>query len=759
MTKLIINLIKKLLALVFILILCLSLVLAIIISTVDINQYREQIIQTVEKQTGRHFKIDGELKLAYSFIPTLLIEKASFGNPEWASSRDMVKIKRLEIEMALMPLLDKHVSINRIVLDSPEIFLETNKQGKRSWILDTKKPEQGKKEQPTAEKKSKNMPATLPATLNISEVQISNGLLNHRDAASKSSQKIVIKNFKAVSDGMKEPMDISLNASVNSIPIVIAGNTGSLTSLTANEEYAVNIEGLLGKAKISISGKVKRPLQLQGIKARVQTDLKSLSSLDMIAKKPLPNVGPVHLTADVARDKKILYFEKLQGELAKIKISAKGKIKEPYKLKGVELQTSLEADSLTDLTRPFKLKKIPPTGPVQASALVSDTKNGIKFSKFNMQVDKSDLRGTVQISMEKRPALYATINANNIDLAPFLSKEKTGKKGGKLFSSKPLALAWLNKLDAKLEVNARKFKTRKNTLDNLALKLTIENGRLTTTSLKAVLAEGSLSGNIIVDASKPQKIWVNTLINIYQLLPEKLSNLKGEITGGRTDIFIRAKGNGKSVAEIMANLDGQLLVKVGKGNIRSEKFNILDSEIISSALNALLPLPSDKSGRQMICAVTKLDIKDGLAVSDQGIALSTTRMDVVGSGVINLKEETLNIGIKPRAKEGLGISAGSLADLVRITGPISDPKITPDTLEAFKKGLSVGAAFMTGGLSLLAQGLFDLATTDYDPCGTALASGSDRTERENKLPDTVVKPSAPSGGQQESTDDRIRSHF
>ena len=71
------------------------------------------------------------------------------------------------------------------------------------------------------------------------------------------------------------PMDISLNASVNSIPIVIAGNTGSLTSLTANEEYAVNIEGLLGKAKISISGKVKRPLQLQGIKARVQTDLKS----------------------------------------------------------------------------------------------------------------------------------------------------------------------------------------------------------------------------------------------------------------------------------------------------------------------------------------------------------------------------------------------------------------------------------------------------------------------------------------------------
>jgi len=35
-------------------------------------------------------------------------------------------------------------------------------------------------------------------------------------------------------------------------------------------------------------------------------------------------------------------------------------------------------------------------------------------------------------------------------------------------------------------------------------------------------------------------------------------------------------------------------------------------------------------------------------------------------------------------------------------------------------GVSVGAAVATGGLSILAQGLFDKSTADENPCDTAL---------------------------------------
>ena len=70
----------------------------------------------------------------------------------------------------------------------------------------------------------------------------------------------------------------------------------------------------------------------------------------------------------------------------------------------------------------------------------------------------------------------------------------------------------------------------------------------------------------------------------------------------------------------------------------------------------------------------------------------------------------------------VGINLGNLAELVRLQGTFANPRIGPDTKAALKAGLSAGAAVATGGISLLAQGLFSASTADADadPCATAL---------------------------------------
>jgi len=235
----------------------------------------------------------------------------------------------------------------------------------------------------------------------------------------------------------------------------------------------------------------------------------------------------------------------------------------------------------------------------------------------------------------------------------------------------------------------------------------------------AKLLGGTLSSKISLDGSKK----VPTLdlnIDLKNIHPEQLPDLKDQITGAITDVKISAKGKGNSVSAIMAGLNGNLLVKIGKGTLKSSEADMASTDIFMETYRKLNPSSKGDDQTQIECGVIKFDIKNGIATTDKGIALATNKMNVIGSGEINLKTETLDIGVNPQAREGVGISVGQLAELVRLKGTLANPKAEIDTKAAVMAGVSAGAAVATGGLSILGQGLFDRSTADENPCDTAL---------------------------------------
>jgi hypothetical protein len=166
----------------------------------------------------------------------------------------------------------------------------------------------------------------------------------------------------------------------------------------------------------------------------------------------------------------------------------------------------------------------------------------------------------------------------------------------------------------------------------------------------------------------------------------------------------------------MAGLDGHLTVKVGKGELTDSVLGTLGTD----ALNMLNPFSGDSDKTLLECSVVNFTIKDGIATANQGIAVSTEKMNIIGNGTVNLKDETLNIDIKPEPKEGLGLNAGKFASLIKIGGTLANPTPETDLGGTLGTGASLGAAVATGGLSLLAEGLLDRATADANPCDTAL---------------------------------------
>jgi hypothetical protein len=91
------------------------------------------------------------------------------------------------------------------------------------------------------------------------------------------------------------------------------------------------------------------------------------------------------------------------------------------------------------------------------------------------------------------------------------------------------------------------------------------------------------------------------------------------------------------------------------------------------------------------------------------------------AGRVNLGSETIDLSIRPQAKGGIGV--GDLANLVKVKGTLANPSVGIDVAGAAGAAAQIGIGVMTGGLSILAKGLFDNATMEA-PCKTALGRGA-----------------------------------
>ena len=97
--------------------------------------YKQQIEAQVERATGRALKIDGPLHI--SLLPRLGVTAGDvrFANVAGSQRPDMVRLKGLQAELKIWPLLRGSVEVDRFVLVEPEFQLEIDAAGRPTWAL------------------------------------------------------------------------------------------------------------------------------------------------------------------------------------------------------------------------------------------------------------------------------------------------------------------------------------------------------------------------------------------------------------------------------------------------------------------------------------------------------------------------------------------------------------------------------------------------------------------------------------------------
>jgi len=210
----------------------------------DANELIGPIQQHFRDATGRELTIRGGAELRLSLEPKLVIDDVALGNAAWGASPQMLTAKRIEAQVALLPLLRRRVDVVRFALIEPTISLETDGKGNGNWQIGGASGEGGGA-------------ARSPGGLAFGDLTISNGTMTYRDGATGKVTNIAIETLSLHARDPQSPISAQFRGKVDDIAVSVEGDLGPLDALLQRRwPYPVTLQGDVNGQKASVKTKM-----------------------------------------------------------------------------------------------------------------------------------------------------------------------------------------------------------------------------------------------------------------------------------------------------------------------------------------------------------------------------------------------------------------------------------------------------------------------------------------------------------------------
>lgn len=517
--------------------------------------------------------------------------------------------------------------------------------------------------------------------------------------------------------------------------------SSSADGAVEGKAVSVDLQGSFAESRLSIVGDVGNLMNASGLRVDIAAETKSTRALTELAGIDVEEVGPLDLKLTLIEKNDRFNLDKIvmTARPRGARVTIKGSVQDVVDSPRPDLDVAVSAKTLRQLD-----ETLPDAGPVSLSAKVRPSGKVIEIRELVAKVGKSDLSGSATVDTGAKPlGAKAKLRAKQIDLKEFAppadkSDAPTAVEkpaGGKIFSGDPLPLDALKKFNADIELAVGRLITPKLTFDKVNVAARLENGNLTVKPAIQV-AGGTVNGIISIDArTQPAKFAMDVeakKVSIGALTKE----LRGYETskGLDSNLTMKLRGQGNSVRALMGRLDGDIRLDIGEGRLNNDVLDRVGADLLTQLIGVAVPTDEEEKTTAFKCAVVRFAIAKGDAIADETLVMETGKVLVKGGGLIDLKAEELDLGASLTPRKGIRIGAGTLSSLARVQGTLANPRLGTDLKGMAKTGARVGIAVATGGLSLLAEGLYDSATEDDQPCQTALTHQIKITPAEYKAP-------------------------
>ncbi len=491
----------------------------------------------------------------------------------------------------------------------------------------------------------------------IGRLVLEKGLVTYRDGPSGTVTKVALATLEATATSADDPLHVNMQAAINDIALKLEGQMGPL-KYAQSPDKAMQVDLRLEALGLSASIKGTAKLPTRHMDAKVEVAAADLSGLRPLAGDAVPAKAALKLSAHAKAD--------------------------------------------------------------DGNASLSD---------LQLTLGNSDLAGSISFDGSGAlPKLSADLSGKKLDLGQLLppgkdgaaKKAGAGKKSGrpgKVLPADPLPLDALKSVDANVKLALAEVVTPDLSLQNVSIAAKLSKGKLSLKPMALTMAGSAVTLSAQVDAGRKVPAVAFEMaapkLDVGRLLNETKTT---DLVQGTGNLLIKLTGQGKSVAAIAGNLNGNTSLLMNEGKVKTAAF---DAAI--GGLSAIMGMMSPEKSEWTVlnCVASRFHIKKGIATSKVLLA-DTEYSTIVGEGGMDLGKETLAMKVSPQSKS----ATLNVAVPVKIGGTFADPTYRPDELATMRRlgGLLGATLFPPAALLALA----DMGTDDDHPCLKIAKGGSQK---------------------------------
>lgn len=259
---------------------------------------RGPVNRYVSEQTGRKFEITRKLDVKLGRTTRVLVDGIEFANPSWAREPYLVKAEAAEIQIRLWPLVMGRIELPLVSLQKPELGLQIEPDGRRTWSLAKDTADESK----------------VPA---IGRLLIDQGVLTYLASAEGADIRAEVGLAAEASSDM--PLSYKAKGKWKGEPFTAQGRTGGVLQLGADTDgtFPMEIDAVAGRTRLKAAGSVTNLAEIGSIDAKFELEGRSLEDLYKLVGVVLPGTPPYKLRGQLNKQGQSWAVSQISGVLGK----------------------------------------------------------------------------------------------------------------------------------------------------------------------------------------------------------------------------------------------------------------------------------------------------------------------------------------------------------------------------------------------------------------------------------------------------------
>jgi AsmA protein len=516
--------------------------------TFDANKYKEEIADLAEAVTGRPISIAGDMDISlYPWIG-IKINDVTIENTSGFSNKTFATVGQFDVKVKIMPLLQKRLDIDKLVLHRLVLDLEMNGAGENNWSDFA-----GVSENDNAGSEFGLEGFTIGgidlADASITWVDVNTGKHLKLSNLSLSTQ--------AITKG--QPLPVELKAFVESNQPEWQAAVNAKTRLEFKEDSAVfdardlklTVKALLPDTEmenVTLAMVADSKINLQTSSARLINARLGVFGLVMGGTFDVENIFSVPV---------------IQGPV-KVKTFEAGKLAQHLNF---EIPQMANAQSLKNIS---------------LTALFKTDFDTVYMDDISAKVDQSKVSGFVHMTGLSEPVIRYELKADRIALDDYRFVSNEPDRDGM-----PLPLDFIRAADIEGVLDVEALTVGDTELQKVHIASNIENDILNANPVTMLVSEGELKAAMRLDAretpavsfvAEARQLQANSSIN--PLLAYILGDQAPTMTG-LVDADANLNATGQSVIELEKSAHGTIKVNMDKASVKGVDFDYASYAVVA----------------------------------------------------------------------------------------------------------------------------------------------------------------------------------